>query len=366
MTLKVCYFGAYDPEYPRNRVIRQGLAANGVEVVACSVPQSLRTWQRVPRLVRQFLRVGRWCDVIIVAEFGQSLVPVAWLLSHLYRKLLVFDAFTSLYDTAVNDRARVMAGSVHARYYHALDSLAMGLADVVLVDTEQNRGYYAREFSIALDKIYVVHVGIDETHFFPRSFDTDGGGRFLVQFYGSYIPLHGVEHIISAAKLLTREPGLEFELIGRGQTFEKMQALACHLGVSNLRFVEPVPYLSLPEAIAKADLSLGIFGNSDKAQRVIPNKVFQALAMGKPVLTGDSPAVREVFVPGKHLCTCRMADPEALAEAICLLVKDSALRSAVAREGYEFVRERFSSPVLGAVVKEVILGAQSGTGRRHR
>jgi glycosyltransferase involved in cell wall biosynthesis len=365
MTLKVCYFGAYDPEYPRNRVIRQGLAANGVEVVACNVPQSLRTWQRVPCLVCRFLKIGRRCDVILVAEFGQSLALVAWLLSRLYRKLLVFDAFTSLYDTAVNDRAKIAAGSPYARYYHTLDSLSMGLADVVLVDTEQNRQYYAREFSVALDKIHVVYVGIDETQFFPRSLDKDGE-RFLIQFYGSYIPLHGIEYIISAAKLLTRESGLEFELIGRGQTFEEMQALVCHLGVNNLRFVEPVPYMSLPEAIARADLSLGIFGNTDKARRVIPNKVFQTLAMGKPVLTGDSLAIREVFVPGKHLCTCRMADSEALAEAICLLVENSALRNAVAREGYEFVRERFSPRVLGAVVKEVILGAQSGAGRRHR
>jgi len=354
MALKVCYFGAYDPEYPRNRVIRQGLAANEVAVVACNVPQSLKTWQRVPRLVRRFLRIGRQCDVILVAEFGQSLVPVAWLLSRLYGKPLVFDAFTSFYDTAVGDRHTVAPSSIDACYYHFLDRLAMLLADAVLVDTEQNRQYFAREFSIALSKLHVVYVGVDDTVFFPHLAAGGAGEHFLVQFYGTYIPLHGIEHIISAAKLLEGQPDLRFELIGRGQTFEQMQALARRLKVGNLHFAEPVPYASLPERIARADLCLGIFGDTGKARRVIPNKVFQSMAMHKPVLTGDSLAIREIFADGVHLSLCPMSDTDSLAKAILRLRDDSALRAKIAEGGYCLVKEYFTPSVLGRELKNYL------------
>lgn len=358
--MKVCYFGAYDLEYPRNRVIRQGLVANGVEIVVCNVSQSLKTWQRVPRLAHQFLGVGRQCDMILVAEFGQSLVPVAWLLSRFCGKPLVFDAFMSFYDTAVGDRRTVAPGSIGARYYHFLDRLALLLADAVLVDTEQNRQYFAREFSIAFSKLHVIYVGVDDTVFSPRLRARTVNEHFLVLFYGTYIPLHGIEHIISAAKLLEGQPNLTFELIGRGQTFEQMKALARRLKVSNLLFAEPVPYTSLPERIARADLCLGIFGDTDKARRIIPNKVFQSMAMRKPVLTGDSLAIREIFTDGVHLSLCPMSDANSLAEAILRLRDDKPLRVMIAEGGYHLIKERFVPAVLGKEMKDFLQGIAGG------
>ena len=82
-----------------------------------------------------------------------------------------------------------------------------------------------------------------------------------------------------------------------------------------------VDYRRLPALVARADICLGIFGGSDKAARVIPNKLFQALAMGKRVLTRSSPALdplAEGFA--ERIVTIPPENAAALAEAVCDLV----------------------------------------------
>lgn len=351
--MRICYFGAYDVEYPRNRVIRLGLERNGIRVVECNVSQRLRSWQRYPLLLTRYLKICSGCNVILVAEFGQSLVPLAWLLSRACKIPLIFDAFTSFYDTAVSDRRIVKVGSSKARYYFLLDKLAVSLSDAILVDTARNCSYFMTHFLIDNSKCNVVYVGVDDEHFYPRQLDNGARGHFLVQFYGTFIPLHGIQYIIEAAKILEGRTDIKFELIGKGQTFDEMHDLAQRLNSNNITFSEPIPYSALPQRIARADLCLGIFGDTDKALRVIPNKVYQTMAMGKPVVTGDSPAIREVFNE-KHLGLCRMADANSLANTILKLKEDEELRKTIARRGYMLIKEKFTPTVIGREVKSVV------------
>ena len=64
---------------------------------------------------------------------------------------------------------------------------------------------------------------------------------------------------------------------------------------AKLRWVDWVDYADLVSWISRADLCLGIFGTSEKAASVIPNKVYQVVAAGRPVVTRDSPAIRELL-----------------------------------------------------------------------
>ena len=86
---------------------------------------------------------------------------------------------------------------------------------------------------------------------------------------------------------------------------------------ANVEWIEWVDYKELRDHIARADICLGIFGDTDKAARVIPNKVFQILSAGAPLITRDSPAIRELLspdMPGVYLVP--PGDPEALLEAV--------------------------------------------------
>jgi hypothetical protein len=76
-----------------------------------------------------------------------------------------------------------------------------------------------------------------------------------------------------------------------------MQGLAKAMDLLNVTFLSFIPVSQLPFHIQKADLVLGIFGDTEKSQRVVPNKVYEGLAMAKPVITGDSPASESLSFP---------------------------------------------------------------------
>ena len=111
-------------------------------------------------------------------------------------------------------------------------------------------------------------------------------------------------------------------------------------------------YPDLSNRIAESEICLGIFSKEPKAQRVIPCKVFNILAMGKPLITADTPATREVFTHGKNAYLIPPGDSHALAEAILLLHKDSDLREKIAVEGRNLYLSRFSYRALGKSLVE--------------
>ena len=110
----------------------------------------------------------------------------------------------------------------------------------------------------------------------------------------------------------------------------------------------------LAQRVSRADICLGIFGTTPKASRVIPNKVFQSMALRRPVITADTPAIREVFQPGEHLLTCCAGDPRALAETIYLLVENPSLRRSIADSGSRSIQERFTTAQIGRDLATVL------------
>src|SRR5205823_1548582 len=112
-------------------------------------------------------------------------------------------------------------------------------------------------------------------------------------------------------------------------------------------WVRWVDYDHLPQELYRTGGALGIFGASAKAARVIPNKVFQALACGAPVVTADTRAARELLADGESALLVPPGDPEALAAALRRLRDDPELASRIAAGGAEAYRAQASEEVLG-------------------
>lgn len=349
----VCFFGIYDTNYPRTRVIAKGLEKNGVKVILCRIDSSLSGSFRLrdlPLLFYYYLKLlFRYInalrrssfDIILLGYPGWHVMPIAKLISLVTRRPLVFDAHYSIYDTDVVDRRFVKANSLYARLLFLIDKISCNLADIVLLDTYVHIAYFSRAFDIRKEKFRRILVGSDDDVFYPRS-HAKRAEDFLVAFWGKYIPLQGVEYIVKAAKLLEDED-IRFRLLGVGQQFPKVEDLCNRLKIRNIDFLPYlVPYERLPDFVAEADLCLGIFGDTPKARRVIPNKVYESLAMGKPAITGDSVAMREVLVHGETCYLCRMGDAESLANSIRFLKENYDIRKRIADKGYQCFRERFT------------------------
>jgi glycosyltransferase involved in cell wall biosynthesis len=101
---------------------------------------------------------------------------------------------------------------------------------------------------------------------------------------------------------------------------------------------------------------------------VIPNKVFDALACRRPVITGDAPAIREALTDREDAWLCRPGDEEALADAITTLRRDRRMRDRIADNGHELFRRRFSTealaPEIGGIVRAAIEGSSGATAAR--
>jgi glycosyltransferase involved in cell wall biosynthesis len=304
-------------------------------------------------LAEQFPVLADQCDVILLAEFGQSLTPLAWRLARRYKKRLIVDAFTPLYDSAVYDRMVAKPRSAAALRYWLIDWVSLRLADQVLTDTIQHRDYFTHVFGLRPGKASVIPVGASQ-EWFDTSPAPHDDQRALVSFFGSYIPLHGIDTILRAAAELKSRGDIRFELIGRGQTYKSMQQLASELDLPNVTFCDLVPPAELPAVVARADICLGIFGLTDKASRVVPNKVYENLALGKPVITAETPAIWEAFTPGEHLLTTSPGDHRALAEAILTLADHPEQRQQLARAGRARMDSAFNEAALGRLLLDSI------------
>lgn len=352
--MHICYLGAYSQTYPRNLILRRGLEQNGAKVTECRVESGLNSRERAAALVGQFEKKATNCDVIILSEFNQSIVGPISKLAQKHNKRLVIDAFTPLYDSNVHDRESVSAFSLKALRYWMLDRQSVRLPNLILVDTQQHADYYIQRFNADSSKICVIPVGASAEWFAePTITRTEPGIKIL--FYGTYIPLHGVNVILRAADILRVNDQLHFELIGKGQTYKQMVTLATdELRLSNVRFAQPVPYEELPRRVASADICLGIFGKTDKAARVVPNKVYQTLAIARPLITADTPAIRSVFESSVHLMTVPAGDPEALASTITLLLGDLSLRARIAEAGYRRMKKHYTETHIGRTLLDAL------------
>ncbi len=350
--LRICYFEHYDPSYSRNRIILKALKRAGAFVV--EVHDHSRGIRRWWRLLSRGLTAT--FDVLLVGFPGHTDVPLGWLVASLKRCPLVFDAFVSLYDTAVLDRRTVPPNSFSAKRLFLTDKFACLLAKVVLLDTESHIRYFVDTFRLPMGKFRRLWVGADDDVMYPKG--TPPSEDFTVFFYGSYIPLHGAQYIVKAAHILeARKERCSFVMVGSEQTFPEVSRLAEDLQVRSVKFVEKVPYERLAEMMSESHVCLGIFGTTPKAARVIPNKVFDALAVGRPVVTADTPAIREVFTHGENIWLVPAGDEKALAEAVLTLKYDAKLRQRLATNGHALFKERFSIDAIRRDITRIILEA---------
>jgi glycosyltransferase involved in cell wall biosynthesis len=343
--MRVLYFGTYERDYPRNAQVVSCLRRAGVDVVERHVPVwdgRRDSWRAgagaAARLAAAELRLLRRLpgayDAVLVGYPGHFDLTAARRAAR--GAPVVFNPLVSLSDTFVADRGRFRPGSPAARALAAVDRHALRAADLVVADTRANADHLADLAGLPRDRVEVAFVGAEDRLFTPGWSPAE---PFTVLFVGKLIPLHGLETVLAAARAV---PELHVRLVGSGQLEELVRDRP-----ENVDWVPWVDYERLPQELHRAGCALGIFGTSDKAQRVIPNKAFQALACGTPLLTADTPASRELLVDGESALLVPPGDDEALAAALRRLTSDPALARRLSTGGRAAYESRASEEVLG-------------------
>ena len=364
--VSVLVVGTHDPDYPRNRQVQRLLTAAGAEVRTRRVPLwgrtrydalgggMLGTLRLAARLVWAEIRVA-WAvlsaprpDVVVVLFPGQADAVVVGLLARLRRVPVVLDWFISLADTMVTDRRLVARRGAMARLLATVDRLAARLATVVVTDTPEGARFVVETTGVDPGKVAALPIRPDPSVFGPAPPEAAPvPGRVL--FYGTFIPLHGIDTIVAAAS----DPacaGLEVRILGDGQERARIEAAAAAAGAP-VTFCDPVAEADLPTEIAAAELCLGIFGTTAKAARVVPNKVLECLAVGRPVITADAPSVAHL---ADAVTLVPAGDAAALAKAMAGLHADPRRRAQLAARGLEVLAGPYDEEVLAGSLSALV------------
>ena len=363
----VCYFGTYRQNYSRNKNMIAALRSVGVEVKECHVPlwhgvedrvaitsggwKKPAFWWRVVKtywqLYWKYTHIGEY-DILMVGYPGQFDVFFARMLANRKHKPLVWDVFMSIYLVALERQLDQVEGS-SINFIRKAEAKALKKPDMLIQDTQPYVDWLCETYQISSEKFRLVPIGADDRIFKPQPEGNNLDGLFRVLYYGSYIPNHGVSVILGAAELLQAHSDILFEMIGEGPERAGAERFVQQKGLINVQFQSWVPQDELPSRIAQADVCLGAFGQTPQSLMTVHNKVYEGMAMGKPVITGQSPAIAAQFHSGEELLACPRT-PQGLAESILQLKEDPALRARLGANALHTFQERYSLQSLGKLL----------------
>ncbi|MHB1330555.1 MAG: glycosyltransferase [Minisyncoccota bacterium] len=335
---KVCFFGIYDPKHWRVKSLKRSFESIGYQIFECRIdPREVKGLKKYIELSRRFKSLEENFDYVVVGFPGYGSAIVARLIT---TSPIIFDAYISYFD-GIRDRRDYRLINPRMWLAWLVDVVSCTCANTVLTINGIYKNFFVDSLLVPERKVEVVHKGADEAVFYPRPNPTKSS-QVLVGWWGSFIPLHGLPVIIDTANLLRDEGLIQFEIIGRGQLMSEIKKRSDTYALQNLKFTSYIPQADLVERISEFDIVLGIFAATPKSGRCVTNKVYEAMAMGKAIITQDSVANREIFT---HLTDAYLVPPgdhQSLAEAIRKLASDEGLRHKLGQGARDLFKTRFT------------------------
>jgi glycosyltransferase involved in cell wall biosynthesis len=361
---KMLITGYYVGDYPRNK----NLIASLKEVFL--VEEENYRDKRVFSFLKNIRKKTKGKDYIFLPYSSYKFIFLVLSLKLFTNKTIIYDAFISFYDTFVTDRKRFKAFSISGIIAYLLDYLVLKVADILVFDTKEHQEYFVEKYNINKNKkkllIWPVSLNLKEIDNFLSNVDNNSDNnydnnnlfskdKFNILFYGTYIPLQGIEYIVKAAKILKDQKDISFALLGDGQEKDNIEKIIKKDNIDNIELINSVTYDKLFSYIKTADLCLGIFGDTDKAKRVIANKVLECLSAKKIVITGRNNALERYFEGNNDIVYCELANEKDLAEKILEIYKDYEQYKKLGYNGREKIEISFSTKALREKIRNNIV-----------
>lgn len=359
-----------------------GLRAQGVTVYEChatlwhSVDDRVqqagggwrrpRFWGRVLRAYWQLFRAHSQTppyDVLLVGYPGQFDVYLGRLLAWWRRKPMALDILMSLHLIA-EERGLTQKSPLTGRLIFWLEKVGLHLPNLLIADTPEYRAYYCEKYGLDPGRFCLVPLGVDDRLYQPRPGITPPADEFRIIYYGTFIPLHGVETMLQAAALLQDQPRIQFYFYGDGQERPAAEQLAQSLGLANVHFQGWIDKEALPDEIARAHLCLGVFGTTKQSRCTIQNKIWEGMMMQRPVITGAAATIRQELGHRQHVYLVERANPQALADGILELANDPELYRQMVANAFERVQDN-TIAATGRVTRQALENLLSGLAKNQ-
>jgi glycosyltransferase involved in cell wall biosynthesis len=165
----------------------------------------------------------------------------------------------------------------------------------------------------------------------------------LLSYVGTTGMAHALDTVLDAASHLQRRaPEVRVLIVGDGAELRTLRSIAAARRLSNVRFAGLVRRSRIPSLLAASDIMLVTLRPSDVFRTVLPSKMFEAMAASRPIVLGVEGEARETLLEAGAGIPVPPADSAALADAVCRLARDRALRAAMGASGQAFVRREFN------------------------
>lgn len=368
--LTVCYFGTYRNQYARYKVLSGALKAADVEIKDCHAKlwHSIEDREKVAgggwfnpvfwfrlivaylKLIVKFAKIGHY-DVMLIGYPGQLDIFLARFLNYFRgNKPLALDILMSLYLVAL-EREIDKKSKFSVKLLKKLENRSLRVPDLLIHDTPEYVGWLGETYGLSPERFYLVPLSADQSVFtepLKRELDSN---TFNILYYGTFIHNHGVDKIVKTAQLLRDVEKLHFYMIGDGPERLKAERFVKEQGLSNVHFLGWKNQHELIEVMEKMNLALGPFGDTPQSMMTVQNKLYECMAMGLPLLIGESPATLRQFGLD-YLATLSKRTPDAMADAIRTMMQDPErleMMAGAARKEYE---EKYALKVLGAGLRK--------------
>jgi glycosyltransferase involved in cell wall biosynthesis len=280
----------------------------------------------------------------------------AWLLARIKRRPFLFEvrdlwpAFAVAVGVLKNPSLIWLSEWLEAFLYHR--------ANVVVANSP---GFIKHIQSRGASRVELVPNGTDTNMFTPHvesgAFERLHGleAKFVVLYAGAHGLSNDLGIVLLAAKRLLPRKDIIFVFLGDGKDKPSLQAQAAKEGLNNTLFLPPIPKVEMPVAIAAADACIAILKPVEMYKTTYPNKVFDYMAAGKPVILAIDGVIREVIENAKAGIPVDPGDPEGLAQAVLQLADNPGLAQQMGRQARMYVVSHFDRPIIASKLMELML-----------
>lgn len=182
-------------------------------------------------------------------------------------------------------------------------------------------------------------------------------GAFALAYTGIIGHAQGLEVVLRAAERLHDRPEVLFLLVGDGPERASLVAMAREKDLRNVRFIDPMPRRDALALLTACDGVVVPLRRNKLFEGAIPSKIFEALALGKPLLLGVDGEAKQLFIEeGRAGLAFTPEDDAALEQAVRRYLDDAALRAEHGANGARYVREKFDRRRITERLWEVVKG----------
>lgn len=306
---------------------------------------------------------------VVIATSPQFFVAIAgYLISRIKNRPFVFEV-RDLWPESIVQLGQ-LRNPLIIRFLEAIELFLYRRARLIVVVAESSIPILLKK-GVPPDKIRIVKNGVDLSLFDPQKND-DGlreqlnlRDKFVSSYIGTMGLSHALDKVLETAGLLREQPDIHFLLIGEGAEKQKLLQLKNDLNLGNVTFLDQIEKQKLPYYYRLADVILVTLRDLPLFRCVIPSKIFEIMAMRRPILISVDGEARDLVVNQAQAgIFVEPENPTAMKEALLRLYREPELRKQLGANGRRFVELHFNRRKLADEYLNILKGVANGRSPR--